>query len=830
MAKTVNIGDGLKDLKFETFESTAEKILLSLGIIGTTVKRISESIKSGEDGPYYVYRRAAIFCSIDNSYERIIENLKFTIPVIIVLHPDFIYIHNTKYGEIHCAYNELLDHIEYLETICHSKNQRKDPYLTLELDQLVESLYRSLILDDNSKDSSRTLVFDVLYASLFGRLMSVDNINCLLESDINEDSKIQAILDIFAQYNCPHIKFNKSTRISKESAKYILSILKFDILNIDAEILCSLIYRMVSDEDICMYGHKTSILHVEKVLTPLFEERAKQIDELVTVESAYSLMNDIISTIVFDPTNSPGSFLTASYNILSQQLQEVKDKFDIQDSQLLKLDHFISINTNSLTAELTRLSLTYTHLIELSKSQSISIDVINDVFEKTSYSVLNPLLCNWGEYFTPNNNTFIVGAPQFLGSQKISETQKELMQSIFCSEKLFYADYCSAWLAKAAQTISNSDAKAAFVLTNSVTQGEQSAFIYEKIKEFGCEYSFAHTSFKWNSSNKLHEGVTVVVIGIQRANDSSKKRLYSNGNCVICDEIGSHLVPDVDVQVHSRNRVLTPFLPEMRKGNMPYCADALIFNTAALEEYLREFPESKKFVKALYGSEEFVNSSPKWCLWITDDLLEEAMNTADISARIEAVRAARALTTASEKCKNNPHKFREQFVTACGQVSIIVPTVTSENRYYFQMGIIDDKSVANNNAFVIYNGEIWLLALLESRMHMIWAKNACGGHETRPRYSNTLCYNTYPVPPLNKHHKDVLSSLSRLLIETREKFCDRSIANMYRQMPPELKQVHSLIDKEVDSIYSNRPFESDTDRLLCLKLMYNQLLEYEKSV
>ena len=202
----------------------------------------------------------------------------------------------------------------------------------------------------------------------------------------------------------------------------------------------------------------------------------------------------------------------------------------------------------------------------------------------------------------------------------------------------------------------------------------------------------------------------------------------------------------------------------------------------------------------------------------------------DISTRIEAVREARSLTTASEKCKNNPHKFREQFVTTSGQVSIIVPTVTSENRYYFQMGIINDKAVANNNAFVIYNGEIWLLALLESRMHMIWAKNACGGHETRPRYSNTLCFNTYPVPPLNKHHKDILCSLSRLLIETREKFCDRSIANMYRQMPPELKQVHSLIDKEVDSIYSNRPFESDADRLLCLKLMYNQLLENEKSV
>jgi hypothetical protein len=240
--------------------------------------------------------------------------------------------------------------------------------------------------------------------------------------------------------------------------------------------------------------------------------------------------------------------------------------------------------------------------------------------------------------------------------------------------------------------------------------------------------------------------------------------------------------------------------------------------------FLNENPEAKKYIRALYGSEEFVSSTPRWCLWITDEQLPEAKKIEAIANRIEIVRAARANTTASQKCKNNPHKFREQLCTSRGKVSLFVPTVTSENRYYFQMGIIDDKTIANNNSFVVYDCDIWLLALLESRMHMLWAKNACGGHETRPRYSNTLCYNTFPAPEIDHRQKGFLHDLAKTLLEIREKYCDRSIGKMYKNMPPELLQIHELIDRKVDSLYQSKPFESDAERLLLLKKLYKDLI------
>ena len=143
------------------------------------------------------------------------------------------------------------------------------------------------------------------------------------------------------------------------------------------------------------------------------------------------------------------------------------------------------------------------------------------------------------------------------------------------------------------------------------------------------------------------------------------------------------------------------------------------------------------------------------------------------------------------------------------------------------MGVVDDKTIVNNLACVIYDCDIWLLALLESRMHTVWAKNAAGGHETRVRYSCDLCYNTFPVPDINKHQQDILRNLSKTLLEVREKYCDKSIGELYTNMPPELLKVHSWIDATVDSLYRSRPFENDAERLIWLKKLYNNMIENE---
>lgn len=827
MTDDYTIKQSLEGFEFTSHTKVVDKLLSVYGIVDSTIKKITEGINRGEKGPFYVYRRAILFCTDSTDYLEVAKKHAGAAPLLIVFHPEIVYICNSLKGEKLSTYRELKDLTDYLQPLVSWDANRKDHYSTLELDELVESLYRALRLDENAEELSRRTIFNLLYISHFSRLMKLGQPAQILGNvNLNDEEKVKAVFNLFVTNNCKFIVNNiNEVTFSKESLKYMLAILRFDTTHIDAEILTSLIYRMAGDEEAGIYGHQTSFENVEKVLNPLFLTKMQKQAAESTNETVFSVVNDIYATTILDPTNSPGCFLTASYNGLLQLLRDIERSFKIHLNDHLDISNFVAILGNTLTEELTRLALSFTHIKELSRTEIIDFDVINDVYDNLNIHQEDSLQCDWNKYVDPTSNLYIAGSPKFAGVNQISATQKEQMQVIFNSQILHSADLCSAWLVKAARLICGTRAQAAFVMTNSVSQGEQSTFVSKKVEENGCEYRFAYRSFKWKNTNREASGVTVVVIGIESNQIHSPKVIFDNGEVYPCSEIGCHLIPDIDIRVEPKNgSPLASILPPMRKGNMPYCADALIFTTNEKEVFLNENPDAKKYIRALYGSDEFVSSTPRWCLWITDKQLSEARSIEAIAERIEMVRNARRNTTASKKCKDNPHKFREQLCTSKGKVSLFVPTVTSENRYYFQMGIIDDRTIANNNSFVVYDCDIWLLALLESRMHMLWAKNACGGHETRPRYSNTLCYNTFPAPEIDAKQKGFLHNLAKTLLEIREKYCDRSIGKMYKNMPPELLHIHELIDRKVDSLYQSKPFESDAERLLCLKKRYKELI------
>ena len=826
----------LAGFHFSGFKQTVEALLTAFEIGHPTIKKISDTIeKGGKDAyaPFYVYRRAVIWLSEDSSQETLeasAAKVDQTIPLVLIFTSTSLFIRNARLGSICCDYGDICNHVgDYLLPLLgNAKVAKQDRYLTLELDALVEQLYRSLVLDDMHEDKARGAIFNLLYMSLFKDLLDSTTLNNILARSKNQEGEaIESFYSFFRRNDAKFIDYTIDfSAFSKESTSYALAILKFDVRQVDAEILASMIYRMSGGEDADMFGHQTSYLCVEKVLRPLFVNALEKEVRQSTNENIYSVKSDIMSTVVFDPTNSPGSFLTATYNKLTQMLRQVEDKFDVDIRETLDVGNFKAIVSNSITEELTRMSLAFIHLNELKLSNEIDIDLINEVFSQIEIHREDALDADWATIVTPTPLTFIAGAPKFLGTQKMSARQKEQSQRIFGEQRLFNADLSSAWLIKAARLIQGTETKCAFVLTNSVTQGTQAAVIYDKIRELGCDYFFGYRSFKWNASSG-GEGVTVVIIGIESSTFNSPKCVYDGEHVIKCNSIGSHLLPDIDFQVRKRSRVLSPMLPMMRKGNMPYGADPLIFTYEESQEFINSCPDAGKFMRPMYGSDEFVKGKPRYCLWITKESLDEAMAVPQIKALIDTVRENRSQTQATEELKSQPYRFREQNVTSKGKISVFVPTVTSENREYFQMGIVGDGSIPTNNCFVIFDCEIWLLALLESRMHMIWAKNACGGHETRPRYSSQMCYNTFPIRNLSKSEKEGLTSLARLLIETREKFCDQSLGQLYKDMPPELASVHELIDRKVDSIYSSKPFESDAERLLCLRELYETMLAQE---
>lgn len=830
MSSIEDLQNRLANFQFQGYADAITRILRAYEILESTIAKIVEKINHGESGPFYVYKRAVIFCYEREKDFETHEANRIAYPLSIELSPSQIKITNEAKGAVVCGYNEICNFADYLLPLQSWDANRNDAYTTLELNRLVQSLYRALKLenDDEAESDIRDFIFSLLYVAHFRTLLGLESdLMSLKRYDKTDNEKLKDVFDYFHSNNYPFIKdIPSDLKITKEAYKYIYAIVMFDTELIDAEYLTSLIYHMVESEEAGLYGHQTSFINVEKVLQPLFLNSMQHDADVSTNETVFNTVYEIYDTVVFDPTNGPGCFLVASYNGLLQQLRDIERKFNIRCDRTLSISHFVGLVSNHLTYELSRLALTFAHTKELKRLGLLSLNELHKVFRGLMISEGNELKDDWHNYVEPSCFLRIVGSPDFKGYNKAPAKLKEQMREVFGADNLNNADLCSAWLVKAAEFIGGSEAKAAFVLTNSVTQGSQATFIHDKIEQYGCEYIFAHRSFKWKVPGD-NAGITVVIIGIASKDKDNKKIITDGVTSIKCEEIGATLLPDINIRIKKRTTPISEILPSMRKGNMPDGATPLMFTVQEKINFIREYPESKKFFKELYGGDEFVNCSPRWVLWINDKDLQEALSIPGIKERVDQVRVNRADSTSSQKTKDNPHKFRETNETSPGKVSLVIPCVTSENRDYFQMGILGSNAILTNNVSVVFDCDIWLLPLLESRMHTVWAKNACGGHEQRPRYSCRLCYNTFPVPVLSKMQFSTLRNLARTLIEVREKYCHKSLAEMYLNMPPELVRIHSLIDNTVDSFYRNQPFTSDSERLIWLKNMYNNALQDE---
>ena len=117
------------------------------------------------------------------------------------------------------------------------------------------------------------------------------------------------------------------------------------------------------------------------------------------------------------------------------------------------------------------------------------------------------------------------------------------------------------------------------------------------------------------------------------------------------------------------------------------------------------------------------------------------------------------------------------------------------------------------------------MALVASKLHLVWIATVCGKLETRYRYSNTLGWNTFPVPPLKAADKDALTRTAEAILLAREAHFPATIADLYKPdaMPENLHAAHAENDRVLEEIYIGRRFKNDTERLEKLFSMYTAM-------
>ena len=394
-------------------------------------------------------------------------------------------------------------------------------------------------------------------------------------------------------------------------------------------------------------------------------------------------------------------------------------------------------------------------------------------------------------------------------------------------------DYVAGWFIKAVEYGAQASAKSALVATNSICQGQQVSCLWPLIFQAGHKVCFAHTSFKWTNLATHNAGVTVVIVGLSNRS-SGACELHSVGND---GELIKKSVRNINgYLIEGDNVIVTPRskrpddLPVMVRGNSPTDGGHLVLERDEIPQLNMTELELDQFIRPFVGSKELISGIKRFCIWIEDDSIDRAVKISGIAKRVELVRQfrSRSKKKATVGAAKWPHRFDERKPLPTSPV-ICVPVISSENRQYLPAGLLPKGTVLSNKVFGLVEPKVWPLAIICSRLNLMWVATVCARMRTDYSYTNTIGWNTFPIPTLTEKNKGDLTRCAEDILLAREAHFPKTIADLYdpEKMPENLRRAHDQNDEVLERIYIGRRFKNDTERLEKLFELYTKMTSSE---
>ena len=636
--------------------------------------------------------------------------------------------------------------------------------------------------------------------------------------------------------------FHKSPQFTRRSRQVILECGELNWSAINPDIFGSMIQAVITPEHRGGMGmHYTSVPNIMKVIEPLFLNDLYEAfdDSKGNIKKLNDLLRRLWNIKIFDPACGSGNFLIISYKelrklemLIFQEIDKVSGTYTNQFTGIT-LNNFFGIELDDFAHEVAILSLwlaEHQMNVEFTKQfgrsqPSLPLKQTGNIVQGNACRIDWEMVCPK----TENDEIYILGNPPYLGARVQDIKQKQDLDFVFNGfTKYKDLDYIAVWFYKGAKFIRGTNSKYSFVTTNSICQGDQVALLWPQIFNLNIEFDFAHLSFKWTNNAKSKAAVIVVILGLRNIKNKPKI-IFQNTLQRIVTNINAYLIDGSNTIIERRNKPLSN-LPKMPKGNMPYDGGHLLLTKVEMENLIFENYNIKKYIKKVVGAKEYINDIERYCIWINDDQLNDAMQIKELNKRIQLVKEVRLNSNdiGARKLALRPHQFRE--INTTKTQSIIIPLTTSERREYVPIGFIDSDTIATNSSSVIYDAEPYLFSLISSKMHMVWMKVISGRLKSDYRYSSDLCYNTFPIPKISETQKIELEKYVYKILDEREKFSEKSLAQLYdpEKMKEGLREAHHQNDLAVERCYRLKPFDSDEERLEYLFKLYEQMITKEK--
>ncbi len=625
-------------------------------------------------------------------------------------------------------------------------------------------------------------------------------------------------------------RFDSPYYFDEDSRKLLIELAGDDWADINPSIFGSLFQAIMHHDDEKagkskkrreLGAHYTSEENILKVIRPLFLDSLRaEFEKIKSNRKALSVFHDKLARLKFlDPACGCGNFLVAAYRELRLLELDVIRKLHINDhGQLgdvsllarLDVDQFYGIEIDSTAARIAGVAMWLTDHQMNMRLQQLGVYYHRLPLKKRANIVCaNALTIDWTDVIPAAKLDYILGNPPFIGSKMMTQEQRDDLLSVAGGLKgAGILDYVSGWYLKAVKYISEHPIKAAFVSTNSISQGEQVNVLWGELLRGGFNIFFAHRTFQWNNDARGVAAVHCVIVGFSKI-DVAPKRLFDYRDIrgepeeFVANNINPYLVDAGNVLLPNRSKPIC-VVPEIGIGNKPIDGGHYLFKTEERDEFIAKEPSSEKWFRRWLGADEFINGWERWCLYLGECSPDELRRMPEAMARVQAVRSFRLASKSAPTVKLAQTPTRFHVENAPKGSYLLIPRVSSERRNFIPMGFIDGSTLSSDSALISSAATLFIFGVMTSTQHMAWTRAVCGRLESRYRYSAGIVYNNFPWPSItDSKHADAIDAAAQNVLDARRLFPNSTLADLYDPltMPVELVKAHQRLDRAVDAAY-----------------------------
>ena len=594
--------------------------------------------------------------------------------------------------------------------------------------------------------------------------------------------------------------------------------------------------------------HYTSIENIHKVIDPLFLDGLKtELAEIeaVTVERTRTakleaFQRKLAGLKFLDPACGSGNFLTETYislrrleNETISLLHKGQIMLDMGNPIQVSIGQFYGIEINDFAVTVAKTALWIAESQMMKETEDV-VHMSLDFLPLKSYANItegNALRIDWVEVVPKYELNYIMGNPPFVGASMMTKAQKDDAVAVFGKGKRVNSiDYVGAWYHKAAALMQNTSVCAAFVSTNSITQGEQVAPLWEKLlTEYHVHIDFAYRTFRWNSEAKEKAAVHCVIIGFSSVSSHRSKYIYTGSMAPQeAQNINPYLIDAPDVFLTTRSTPICA-VPPISYGNKPSDGGNLILSQEERDALIAKDKSIEPCIRRYVGAKDFINSNEiRYCLWLKGVSPAVYRKNAEIMHRLEAVREMRLASSAAptRALAEKPYLFFSTPQTDSNYLCI--PEVSSERRRYIPIGFMSSEVIASNTVVIVSDATLYHFGIITSNVHMAWMRTVCGRLKSDYRYAGSVVYNNFPWPTPTDEQKAKIEQTAQAILGARALYPDASLADLYDEttMPPELRKAHQQNDKAVMVAYGFwGKLNSESACVAELMKMYQQLTQ-----